>query len=287
MHFISKLIPFNSKSLLLVLIASVMITISSCAPGKRTASRFLEKRENIAVMLVPPSFTFLYYYPFDIYMNPGYADAYEDIEQSYFLRNTDIERADSIFVHALNESLREFNLKVFNPEEFDMFLSHEGKRFIFTLAQTELVEYDRIHTDRALVDTILYRQEFLLRTVERNTWFEFVTVDEQPEDAGMKVLYSTLFTADNINGRFRYRGLTGEMLYEYQSYLIDQEDIYAMNRFAGQRNARYIFEFLMNNYVEENARRFILRPSTFRYNPRTNNLSRQRGDDGFIILQTE
>ncbi len=269
----------------MLLIAVIFLLLSSCMPGKRTARTFIEKKDQVAVMIVPPTYTFLYYYPYSYTFDSEMPSEGEDIENSHFLKEIDVERATGIFTDALLENLRKYDINVFLPEQFDQFLSHDGQRYIFTVAQTEMVESDRQHTDRALIDTILYRQDFMLRTVERNTWFEFTEVDKQEDEAGIKVLYSTFFTTDNVDGRFRYRGLTGEVLYEYSSYLISKEDIYSLNHFAGTRNARYIFDFLLNRYIEQNARPFLSQPVNFRYIPSQDKLTRSRDDQQFIIMQ--
>ncbi len=264
-----------------------LLFLTSCMPGKKTARIFLEKSNQMAVMIVPPTNTFLYYYPFNSSQDPTLPVEGESIENSHFLNKVDINKANEIFMTSLLENLKKFDLNVFTPDQFDEFLTYEGVRYIFTIAQTEMVESDRQHTDRALIDTVLYRQDFLLRTIERNTWFEFVEVDKQQDEADMKVLYSTFFTADNVDGKFRYRALSGEVSYEYSSYLINFQDIYSLNNFAGQKNARYIFEFLLNRYVEENARSFIAKTPRFRYNKGKDELRRSRDDQNFIILEPQ
>ncbi|MFW5663885.1 MAG: hypothetical protein ACOCYD_02495 [bacterium] len=269
----------------LLILAGFLLTISSCMPGRHTARSFIDKKEQIAIMITPPANTFLYYYPDSYTFDTDSQAKGEDIESSHFLKDIDVERATQIFTEALLDGLKKYDIKVFSQEQFDQFLAHEGDRYIFAMAQTEMVESDRQHTDKALIDTTLYRQDFLLRTVERNTWFEFSQVDKQDEDAGMKVLYSTFFTADHVDGRFRYRGLTGEVFYEYSSHLISLEDIYSLNHFAGTKNARYIFDFLLNRYVEQNAQPFLSQPVNMRYLPSQDKLTRSRDDQQFIIMQ--
>ncbi len=272
----------GKASILLVLPA---LLVTSCMPGKKTAQNFLEKRENIAVMIVPPPASFLYYYPYEMEPEQETTSDGENIDQSYFLSRVDVSVADSIFLTSLQENLAEYSVRVFSPDAYDRFLSFPGKRFIFTMAQTELVESDYPHVDRALIDTILYRQEFLLRAVERNTWFEFIEVDDQETDGGMEVLFSTFYTSDDVSGRFRYRGFTGEMLYEYSSYIMDLQDVYSLQEFAGNGNARYIFEFLLNRHVQQNASPIVGSPVRFRYNIRTGDISRMPEGMEFILLE--
>ena len=236
-------------------------------------------------MIVPPTLRFINYYPLDPANPQAQFENPADLEESNLLKDFDEEELTDIFVESLFAHLKRYPLRVFRPEQFDKFLSAPGERFIFTIAQTEIIEYDEVMTDRALIDTTLYRQDFLLRNIARNTWFEFVKVDDQTEENGMQVLYSNFFTGDFVDGRFRYRGLSGEVTYHYSSILVGPNDIIELNRFAGQRNARYIFEHLLNRYVQKNASTVFASPAYFRYNVNTNSLSRGDTQSRFIILE--
>jgi hypothetical protein len=277
---------FAGKQYRIILpIVLLMLLVSSCIPGMRTARKFVqEKEQKPAVMVVPPSFTFINFYPFDPanpqdqFNNPG------NLEDSGLLHDFDENQANEKFMDALYNHLEEYPVRVFRPEEFDQFLAYPGDRFIFTIAQTEIIEYDQPFTDRALIDTLVYRQDFLLRHVARNTWFEFVKVDDSSSDGGMQVLYSNFYTGDQVNGRFRYQFFSGDVIYQYTSRIIDSYDVDQMNRFAGYRNARYIFEHLLNRYVQKNARPFLSEPGYFRFNVYDGSLSRGREDERFIII---
>jgi len=265
----------------------ILFLLPSCMPGYKAARGFLQQKDEIAIMLVPNSQTFLYFYPFDEATYPDFPDESDDLANSNLLKDMDTEQADRFFITAISDQLMQYNLRVFGPNEFDQFLSHTGDRFIFTLAQTELIEYDRTFTDRALIDTILYRQNFLLRSIERNSWFEFVKVDEYPHDTGMQVLYNTFFVSDKIDGRFRYRSYTGEVYYEYSFTPLTVNDIYSFNHDAGTTTGRHIFEFLLNRHVELNRDKNKRPPVYFRYNPADKSLSRSRDQQRFIIIEDQ
>ncbi len=265
----------------------LLLIVSSCMPGRRAAADFLEKKEKVAVMVVPPAYTHLFYFPFDAEENRVAFDDPQGIDKSHFLKELDIDVAAEIFMESLYDELEKYELLVFRPEKFNDFLSYDGRRYVFTIAQTEVNEYDQQMTERAMVDNVVYRQDFLLRTIERNTWFEFSVVDDDSKEEGMLVLYSNFITSDYVDGRFRYHGLSGEVNYEYESYLLTMDDVYDINRFAGVRNARYIFDFLLNRYVQKNASPFLVDPLHFTFNVRNNALRRSSPDAGFISLEPE
>ncbi len=264
----------------------LVLLFPSCMPGLRTARKFVhEKEQKPAVMVVPPSFTFINYYPFDPANPQGQFDNPGNPENSGLLYDFDENEATEIFMDALYRHLEEYPVQVFRPEQFDQFLAYPDSRYIFTVGQTEIIEYDQPMTDRALIDTVVYRQDFLLRHVARNTWFEFVKVDDSSIDGGIQVLYSDFYTGDEVDGRFRYQFFTADVIYQYTSRIIDSRDVDQLNRFAGYRNAQYIFEHLLNRYVQKNARPFFSKPRYFRYNVYNNSFSRGRDNQRFVILE--
>jgi hypothetical protein len=272
--------PKSTRILFFLFFLSLALINSSCTPGKRTAQNFVARSNQVSIMLIPPTSFLLYHYPYeDTGKEP------ENLSESQLLAGVDTARSMEIFNESIRQELLNLNLNVFEPENFDSFLQQQGPKYIFAIAQAEIIETDRIFTDRAFVDTIIYRQDFLLRVIEQNTWFEFVKVDDPQEESAMKVLYSSFDVADRINGRFRYNR-NWEVYYEYQSEMLTREDVYNLNRFAGRRNGRYIYEFLLNLYVEEkrgprNTDRY------FKYSPSAGNVYTSRDDYRFIILDPE
>lgn len=261
------------------------IMLSSCLPGIRTARKFIKEKESIAVMIVPPAFTYLGYYPYPEDPEVKQFESSSSLEESEFLYYMDEERASSYFWESLIDQLQQYQLKVFTPEHFDEFLSLESERYIFTIAQTELIEYEDFLIERALIDTFLYQQAFLIRNLERNTWLEFVEVDTPDDYNDMEVLYSTFLASDLVEGRFRYRVISGEVYYEYDSQLLTLEDLYRLNRHAGSQNARYIFDFLLNRHVQQNASPLFVKPAKFRYNVQSGSLRRAGENQMFILLE--
>ena len=240
-------------------------------------------------MIVPPPVTFFYYYPF----NPDFADQFpdhdpKDMENSFFFKEVKDSLLGEIFMRSLVRELNSYGFNTFTAESFDLFLNRTGEKYIFTIAQSELIEYDDLKTERALIDTTLYSQDFLIRHLEQNTWFEFVKVDQgaDAEPAGMQVLFSTFTRTDQVNGRFRYRPLSGDVYYEYNSDMLKKEDLYQHTHATGKENARYIFEFLLNNYIRKNSDPLLSQPARFSYRKDVEKLVTTSRRRGFIVLDT-
>jgi hypothetical protein len=261
----------------------IMITMLSCVPGKKAARSFVQQKGNISLMMVPPGFISMNYYP----VFPDFLaeeDTLYSLDDSSFLKEIDLEKGRELFLNALIHGLEKvYRLKVYTPDDFDEFLSQPDPRFIFSLAQAEVMEYGDVFEHRALIDTLMYLQTFPVRTVEKSNWFEFVMVDDTEEEINMQVLFSYFKTSDVIDGRFRYQWLSGEVTYEYSSYPMAVTDVYELFRTAGRQNAAYIFDFLLNRYVAENTHSKG-NPVFLKYNPIDKSIRKDARATGFIIL---
>jgi hypothetical protein len=269
----------------IILSSLLLVVLNSCFPGKNAATSFLKKRNSISIMVVPPGFTYLHYYPFSPHKYEIDGDTVYPVESSSFLKDTNKDIAQEIFYENLINSLSGLYFNVYRHDQFDEFLSQPGKRYIFTIAQSELIEFNDVFEDRALIDTMIYRQSFAIVTLEHNNWFEFVKVDDSDDEVGMQVLYSTFSISDKIYGRFRYHWLSGEVTYEYTPDLLAPDDIYRLNRTVGRENAILIMEFLMNNHVKEQQPYFFGVPPYFQYVPSRNTIRRAPDRKKFIILE--
>jgi hypothetical protein len=259
----------------------ILLILTSCTPGKRTARSFVNQRDKVSVMIVPPAEVFLYHYPLD---NPGQDP--ENLENSILLMELDKERSMELFTRGLKEGLEILKLQTFTPEQRDLFLSQKGDKYIFRTAQTEIIETDSIFVDRAFVDNIAYTHDLLIRMAKQNSWFEFVAINANQDTGPMQVLFSTIKIADRIIGDFRYNR-NWEVYYQYQIKSISSEDIYNLSFNTGRRNARYIFEFLMNREVELRHGKVGTGPDYFKYWPNTNKITISRDSNRFVILEPE
>ncbi|MFO8067647.1 MAG: hypothetical protein R6U11_08710 [Bacteroidales bacterium] len=111
------------------------------------------------------------------------------------------------------------------------------------------MEYPDTYAQDIVYNNVYYKQEIEINTVVQNTWFEFSQLNH-PERT-MKVLFNMQHTADYIDGDYIYDYRRGGIVYEYTAYEISVEDIYNLSDFAGQQNAQYIYDFLMNVYVTD------------------------------------
>ncbi len=226
-----------------------VLVLFSCATERRLAQQFVQEETNINVLLLPPPDLIVKYYPtHPDEADPDTIDAY-DLQDARFVDEVDDSLVVNNFMQSLKYHLELFQVNVFGPDNIDSFFRLDTTAFIFSLSQMELMEYLDEAIFTSTIDTIQYLQRFPQTTLMQSHWFEFSTLN-QPEKP-MEVLYSMQYTSDYFDGRFVYNPLSGEVTFRYTPYYLTSDDVFELAYFAGEQNAQYIFDYLMNYYVRE------------------------------------
>jgi hypothetical protein len=230
---------------------------------RRLASKFVMKEDNINVLIMPPPTLIKNYFS----INPAGVDpdslVTEPLESSQFLKNLNDTAFVNYYLRSLNHYLRRFQLNVFTPQNIDAFFQLDSNAFLFSIAQLELLEYDDKFQDVTFFDTTAYRIAIPQTTVEKSVWFEFSELNK-PEKP-LEVYYSMQTTSDFFEGGFYWNWRTAEMTYRHTRFELEDADVYDLAYFAGQKNAQYIFDLLMNLYVAQNIKRPRRNPVYYQY----------------------
>ena len=271
------------RSISLLFIVGWALLFSSCASERQLASRFVVRETNLNVLLLPPPGLIKVYSPVPLSELPEGEVPQPDLEASRFLEELNDTAFVNYYLRSLRHHLSRLQVNVFGPENLDEFLQLDTTSYIFSLAQVELLEFSDFYTEVAAIDTVNYRVDFPRTNVELSSWFEFTEVNhtERP----VQVLYSMQSTSDYFDGRFFYNVISGDVTYRRNSYPLEAPDVYDLAYFAGQKNAGYIFDHLMNLYVAEKTR--ADRPPKVYYQYDSDRHAIRRAyNDRFIILHT-
>ncbi len=250
----------------------------SCTTSHRLASRYVTKKQDVHVLLIAP-----------LEMNKGFdkTRALPGGNDNRQGQDTLTARLlpmvnDSVFMKVYTDALvlhlkrLRVNVKLLQPG--DSLLQAADSVFLFRIAQMELLEFPDVFIAEQFYHETTF-QTLLPRTnLEISSWFEFLA-----PGAGLpEVLYSAQQTSDYFSGRFNFTIRAFEPVFNYVPYYLDEADIYNLAAFAGEKNAGYIFDHLMNRYVEKKLGR---RPARhFLYDPYYMEL-RRSGNDRFIRIE--
>lgn len=231
----------------------LVVIIASCSNQRKLATEFITRQAELHVLLLPPPAVLKKYYPIHPdSLAQGMIDP-SNLNESQFIKDAEDSVLVKLFMASLRENLEAFDVKVYGPADFDTFLRLDSSAYVFSLAQLEIMEHLKEEIRYAVLDTTVYEVAFAQVNLTHSQWFEFTELNH-PERP-MQVLFSSQFTSDVFDGRFRQNFFTGEMFFEYQPYRLRFDDLYQLSVFAGQKNAQFIFDFLLNKYIDDRIRK--------------------------------
>jgi hypothetical protein len=236
------------RNYILLFAVVLMFLMASCVRNIQKARHYVIDKPFSAVIILPPTSVIKSVYP-------GNPDSYQetpdklDIEQSLFIKDIDDETVISTFVNSIHSLLTKYGYRVYGPADMADFMASGKKAFVFSIAQLEIMEYPDTIRPSYVYENVYYEQAIKINTIVQNTWFEFSELNHP--DRPMNVLFSMQHTADFIDGKYSYDWNRGSVVYEYTPFRLSFDDIQRLNEFAGQKAARYIYDYLMNVFVSD------------------------------------
>lgn len=268
----------------IAIIILIAAAFSSCTPGKKLATQFVMTEGDLNVLLLPPPGLIKKYYSENPFAESSDTLTTDPLKESSFIGELNDTAFVNYYLRSLKYHLEMFQVNVYGPDQLDSFLQIDTVAYIFSMAQIELMEYVDEHVDTTVLDTLVYRASFPRDNVEKSTWFEFTELNNP--DRPMEVLYSMQRTSDYYDGKFYYEWQSGELTYRYSSFDIESADVYDLAYFAGQKNAQYIFDYLMNLYVRENSKRPPGSDNYYQYDNERHAI-RRAFNDRFIVMPSQ
>ncbi|MBW6490237.1 MAG: hypothetical protein K0B15_03470 [Lentimicrobium sp.] len=261
--------------------------LSSCSTERILARQFLKNTEPEAMLLLAPDYVFKKGYKLpDSLDSEKYSPYQLDsvlLANSTIIRNVNDSVYFSAFMFGFSNALKQFGYLVYESENAGEFLSKGAKSLIVNLAQSELEEYyDSIGEKAQFGDEDIYSYEFFITSVNLNFWFEINGVNYY--DSIMPVLFSQQVLSDRVEGGFRYFPFSGDVKYIYAIDSIELRDLYNAAFNAGELNATYLHDYLLNRYIQKKMPEGKLPQKEFTYNRFTGSLKSLK-TRGFVEIQ--
>lgn len=267
----------NSTHLLILML---VVILCSCSSQRKLARQFVSQQSQLHVLLLAPASVILKFYPgHPDSLAQEQADPFQ-LEKSQHIKFAEDSIIIKLFMNALRQNLEGFGINVYGEKELEKFNAIDSLSYVFVLAQLEVMEYILPDIKYTMLDTTIFEIGFQQVNLTHSQWFEF-TEPGKPERP-VQVLYSSQFTHDLIErGRFRLNALTRQMFYEYEAFPLRFEDLYRLSIFSGQKNAQYIFDFLLNKYIDDRIEKQS-KPKVYLNYDRWSNQFRPASNDRFI-----
>ncbi len=253
--------------------------------GKELAKSFTAVENPIDLVVTPPDFIFKFNHKGE--KIPGFdtmSAARQDSalwSSSVYMQNVN----DSIFLENYMNSflseLKVYGFKVHLNDTANAALNSKPQVYRLGVTQVQLDEYlYPLQDEDSFLDTVYYKH-FDLNAVDLSCWFEIAKMANWPHNK--TVLYSTRTAYDTFDGRFFNDPLTGTVRYKYSIDTLDMQDVYDLATFMGRKHAGYLYDLILNAYVDIQLPEGYQSEDYYHYDPRRKSLS-PAGDERFEIL---
>ncbi len=254
-----------SNKNIIVISLFFLVFLSSCVYERQMANAFLNQR-NIAYIQI--SFTdemLLSNYLSDSLINS--ITQSNNNNNMVFTDYLDREKALNIFRKAFIEELQKYGIPlIVDTNQQTLSTEKEAQIFRIHLAQIEVVEYQSLYKDELTTATQSFYKEIPYRAIDLNTWFEY---DYNNKTTDTTVLYSSHSLKEKITGYFKNTAIgKGSPIYQYEKEGFGLKKVYGLYSYAGILNARYFFNYILNQYILLSAKQHGKKPRFFyHYNP--------------------
>ena len=291
-HIINFLTTYNlhlkSYFTLFIVHCSLFIVVCSCSLENKVARDFANKHSNIKVYVFKPAYLFKVNIKEDSIANidnlPQEKKDSITIVNSIFLKNINDSLLISKYYNSLVDELKLYGVKVLTDSSNEKYYKSDTNTYVFNISQVELDEDLIPFEDKMEVDTSWYVQTFELNSVALDSWFEYKNLNSFQNKT--KVLFAEHTASDIINGGFQSDIFHYHINYRYKRNDINLDDIYQLAIYAGMRNAAYIFDYILNDYIRQQLKaKNYPNPSVYYHYNRFYNYLTPANDDRFVPVK--
>jgi hypothetical protein len=229
----------------------LLLIFPSCTMEKKLGKEFLAQAPQISIELLTTGNIYKFNHKgekipgFDSLSGPQQDSAlYAD---SRFIQFVDDSTFLDKYINSFIDELRGIGFRVFLDGNVDTILQREPQAYVVNMSQVQLDEYfDPFEDSEQVGDTIFYKT-FELNAVDASSWFELKKYNSvKPVKT---VLFSSFTASDGFTGNFIMSNFTMNLKYRYKIDSLRMNDIYDLASYSGRRNANYLFDYFMNQYI--------------------------------------
>jgi hypothetical protein len=269
----------------IMMLLPAILLAGSCMPEKEVAKQFLENPVGINILLIPAQTLYKYNHKGESILHfDSLTDAQQDsalYENSRFIKFVDDSSYLDTYVNSFIDELRELGFKVYLDTAMESYLAQQPQSYRVKMAQVQLDEYVYPYEDQEAFYDSIYTRIVELNAVDASTWFELNKITGSRTKK--TVLYSTFTSTDEFNGRFYNDPLTGDVHFTYTINSLNFRDLYELAQYYGRKQASYLFDYFMNQYITYHMPQGMSPEGYFHYNRFKKTVVRT-DDEGFEVL---
>jgi hypothetical protein len=228
-----------------------IVLMASCSMEKKLAQTFVNTKPEIDLQLFTPDILFKFNHKGeDIEGFSALTDSQQDSAlyvTSKFMQFVEDSVYLEKYMNCFIDELRALGFNVFLDDSVDSFLQRKPQSYVVNISQVQLDEYTFPIVDSEPFEDTVYTKKFQLNSVDASAWFELSKINaSKPQKT---VLYSSFTASDGFDGNFLVNTFTGEIQYKYKIDSLKLRDIYDLAAYSGSKDASYLFDFFMNQYI--------------------------------------
>ncbi len=239
---------FRFLFLILVLLA---IGTGSCSVEQEIGKQFVQNAPGISIQLFTTNI---------LYKNnhkgediPGFDSLTADQQDSAlyyssrFIQHVNDSAFLVAYINNFIDELRELGFKVYLDTALEKVLKAQNQAYMVNMAQVQLDEYYYPYEDEEQFGDSIFYKYIQLNAVDASSWFEVSKLNA--EKPVRTILYSSFTATDALNGRFYNNPFSGAVAYTFKIDSLEMNDIHDLAVYSGKKDASYLFDFFMNQYI--------------------------------------
>ena len=238
----------------IAIIFSFFILLTSCYPEYKLAKTYINSNPENSIMILPTDYLFkTNLKTVDLGDTTGFSEWEMDsarIANSIFLKDISDSTFLETFINSLIMEFEKLGFTVYTENYIDSFLFFQSPAYLFNIAQIELEEHAFEFEDSELIRGTEYFKKLQLNALTINTWMELSTLNG--DEKSRELFFADETIADIVDGYFGENLFTGDVKYNYRIIEMDEDIVYRYCELLGRRYAGYIFDYLMNAYIQQN-----------------------------------
>lgn len=265
------------RFIITVLLSSIFFF--SCNIEKKIAEEYVEKFDSVPLLILEPE----YCYMINNNLNDinDFENKSQEVKDSLLYANSNYVRflEESIIRYVYLDSffieLQNLGFVVYNFDSLTAFLTIGEHGYMINIAQMQLLESLEQKVFSEVFDSLEHFVETSINRIDFDVWIELSELNAEENEMPMQLFYTSSSLFDEVSLRFHKKFLTQEVNYEKEYKPIEFKQIISLAKQSGVSHAQAIFDFFLNQYIDNNLPDNRKRKYYYTYNRKDNVIVRK------------
>lgn len=250
----------------MILLIAGAYFIVGCVPEMKIGNEYLNKRQNITLVLMAPEWVKMVNLSPDSITSDSNLSQRENDSVKYYnskiLQHVSDSTLITNYIKNLKVTLEKQGYKTLIVNANDTLFPVKGNALLIKIGQIELDENVMPIRDETQYQGKLYAADYDLTKIELDFWIDVYKIENGQAVLPSRLLYDSFEKTDDFNGYFYWNNAENKMDYSEDIDEIMPKSVYDFASMIGTDHAIRLNTFLLNEYVAyylpEKADRILL-----------------------------